>query len=513
MNAWKDLVTAALLGGSHAAIPPLPAELETALPEEGRTLLGNAGALTLWRQAGGKSTEASAPTTEAGLETRPLLELRSRAHLRTMLAGEFAGVLPEWLSAVDAAGRRVPPAVLPELFRWAGRDRGHRTAVVAAGGERARWLQAQNAAWQTELPLRAEPTTPADDAFETGSLPERKAALEAQRQTDPTAARARLMKTWPSEPAVARTALLEALQIGLSSADEVFLESVLDDRSKEARRVAVDLLARLPDSRFAARQTARAEAALVWTAGGILSKATLELELPAAPDAAGKRDGLDQKIPNPQTGERAVFLLLMLSAVPLNHWVQRFGVPPREVLAAAARHTFSNALITGFTWAALRQNDGEWAQALLETPVSPLPFLTESRQLPMLLPVSMREEYLIRQISNGLSNSGDMPELLYVHAPWSRRLSLAVAEALRGHFRGREVRLAPHAEHLPTRDFRLAPYEMRSLELLLIHVPLGHVRDFCAALEGSGTPQSQVHEFLLFRLEALQALTLASPTP
>ena len=40
--------------------------------------------------------------------------------------------------------------------------------------------------------------------------------------------------------------------------DEPFLESALDDRSREVRQQAADLLTRLPDSRLALRMAERA---------------------------------------------------------------------------------------------------------------------------------------------------------------------------------------------------------------------------------------------------------------
>ena len=47
--------------------------------------------------------------------------------------------------------------------------------------------------------------------------------------------------------------MLEKLSIHLSIADHDFLEGCLDDRSKIVKEVAIDLLARLPESLFVQR--------------------------------------------------------------------------------------------------------------------------------------------------------------------------------------------------------------------------------------------------------------------
>lgn len=488
MSTWPDLVTAALLGSQHAAAPALPAELAEAVKADSASLLAQAGALDLWRQAGRLVGSAPAAPALAPVESRPLLPARARAHWPILQRGEFPHLLLEWLQTLPQAGWRLPAATLPELLSWAGARAARREAVLAAGGQRAHWLAAQHPDWSRG----AAPTPllePAVDPWETGSLPERVAHLTARRRTEAAAAREQLTHVWASEPAAARTALLEALATGLGAEDEPFLESVLADRSKEARRGAVDLLARLPGSDFVARQTARAEAALSWRAGKI------ELALPAAPDAAGQRDGLDLKLPGlpAKLGERAVQLVLVLSAVPPAHWSQRFGARPADLVAAAKAHEFSIALLTGLAWATVRHRAADWAEALLEARVTPS--LPEAAALPSVLEDTALERWLLRQLTGQFDWNLREP-LLALPRPWSRELVVAVVRGL--------AASTGAAYRIPRTTFA-------EFEALLVRIPVPHVREACGTLDSSVPAAAQLQEYLTFRLEVLGALQPDSP--
>lgn len=486
MKIWDDLVTAALLGQAQARPPALPAPVAALLPEsESPRLLAAAGALTLWRRAGWRAPEIGVGPEPAADETTAPLGPASRAHLRTLQTAEFSPLLPEWLQAVAAAGRRLPAAVLPELFSWAARDADRNARVLAAGGERARWLLRQNPAWHEGAVVTAEAGS--EEAWELGSLPQRLDLLSRERASAPEAARARLVAAWAKEPAAARTELLGALATGLGPADEPFLESVLDDRSKEARRVAIDLLSRLPDSAFVARQIARAEGLLRWSGNA------LEVTLPAPPDAAGKRDGIDLKLPGAAlaVGERAAQLLLILASVPPAHWTRRFGSPPAEILAAAAANEFAVALITGFTWATVRARDRDWAATLLRCGKESLAFLTESSQLPGLLPTAAREEYLLAELRRGWSWEAHSRLLLGSAEPWSRAVSIATMAAL-----NRALDAAGPMQ----------PYLLRQIAPLLLRVPPECIAAAAAEFDPTRESTQALAQWLLFRLETLTAL-------
>ena len=97
-----------------------------------------------------------------------------------------------------------------------------------------------------------------------------------------------------------RQLFVSALEADLSAHDQAFLESILNDRSKEVRQRAAMLLARIPGSALAQRMLQRAEQLLQWTApvaGNLLllrrgSPAMLSVSLPETYDGSMKRDGI-----------------------------------------------------------------------------------------------------------------------------------------------------------------------------------------------------------------------------
>jgi len=77
------------------------------------------------------------------------------------------------------------------------------------------------------------------------TLGRRAGFLEALRRTDANHARTLLEAVWQQDKADARARLLQAMQIGLSSSDQPFLEGLQKDRSPRVRQTAKRLLAKL----------------------------------------------------------------------------------------------------------------------------------------------------------------------------------------------------------------------------------------------------------------------------
>src|SRR2546430_1056270 len=171
MSAWKQMVSAALVGTNQAKASSLPSALASALPARDvakpeEQFLIQAGALALWRRAGWKPIKPDIVITPAEPETRSSISRRSANHLRRMLRGDFNLFLPEWLRAVDAAGLRVPFEQLPLLFENAKQNRDLRSLATPVAGKRGEWLAAQNPEWNFAV---AE----TEDLWETGTRDQR----------------------------------------------------------------------------------------------------------------------------------------------------------------------------------------------------------------------------------------------------------------------------------------------------------------------------------------------------
>jgi hypothetical protein len=398
---WDELVASALVGTARRA-PALPAvaALGQVLDRidrddrEGAVLKAGA-ALGLYRLAGARpSPHEGPPLPVAPAERRPVCSEASAAHLDAALRGDFGVVLGEWLQLAAAGQRLAPPDRLPLLLDAATTNATLRPAVTEVMGNRGRWLGELNPAWSWAAGAGEDPSI-----WATGSSAARRLLLARLRQTDPGAARELLASTWATESPEDRAAFVGALTTNLSMDDEPFLEDALDDRRKEVRRVAANLLWLLPGSRLAARMAARARP--------LVEASTL----PTGFDAAMARDGMVERAPTGM-GQRAWWLFQMVTAAPLQTWstgmVQGAGTLLRQAWARAA----------------VGQGDAAWAEALL-----PFDDVEEPALLEALPPERARAVATERVTRLGLTLPV-LSALLHVPDPWGRELSTAVVQRL-----------------------------------------------------------------------------------
>jgi Family of unknown function (DUF5691) len=91
--------------------------------------------------------------------------------------------------------------------------------------------------------------------------------LRAERRKDAATAGALLEGVFKTESAVVRAELLSALEIGLSSADLPFLESIATDRAESVRTIATSLITRIPGTAAFDERVAAAAACFSRTSG------------------------------------------------------------------------------------------------------------------------------------------------------------------------------------------------------------------------------------------------------
>lgn len=341
-GGWDDLVAAALLGTDRrpvAAEPPpgAPAALAAALAERGveDRLLASAAAWTVARRAGARAGEP-VEVTPAGEDPRPVCSPAAGARLRGLLEEGDPILVRQWLELAAARGLRPPPELLPDLL-----DYGHHRLVGELAGPLGLWLAEREPRWAFVRGAAGD----VDAVWGNGGREERRALLERLRRTDPDAARELLASTFAEETWEDRAAFIDLLAIGLSDADEAFLEAALDDPRAAVRDAAATQLMALPRSRFGARMAERAKPLLRVEEGALV------VTLPGAPDAAARRDGIEAR------GRRSERLTALLAATPLDTWsLDLVALPVRDNLAAAVHE--------GWIEAAKRQRNAEWARAL-----------------------------------------------------------------------------------------------------------------------------------------------------
>jgi hypothetical protein len=350
---------------------PDTAPPETAGADPAARLLDQAALLTVRRRAGVRPGTAE-PVAAAPAETVPVVSPEAAHRLQRILAGEQARVLPEWLDKAAESGRRVPPRLLPELLDKGRADRGLRPHIARAAGRRGVWLALQNTDWAYLVAVDGDDRPADPEAWETGTRGERIAHLTRLRATDPAAAVVALRETWAGESAPDRAAFLSTFLRGLGPGDEDFLEAALDDRGQDVRRVAADLLARLPGSAYAARMTERARRCLRAEDRTVRERTQrwIVVEAPDGHDDTMQRDGIPFHATE-RVGDRSGWLREVIARSPLSTWTELFGLGSMEVvclpIADAVDHDVHSARDVHLGWAraALRQGDAGWARALL----------------------------------------------------------------------------------------------------------------------------------------------------
>lgn len=334
------------------------------------TLLGAVAVLSRYEAAGRLPGESSQRPEPSEAETRPSCTRRA-AELLAQILGlantpakvHLAG---EWLDHCRRLGQRVPHRLLPALLDYGASHRDARGSVAEAAGARGGWLMRLNPRWRYEVSESEDPAA----VWSTGTREQRLAALSRRRRVDPAAAREMILSTWKEDAADDRAAFVAAMSQSLVPADEALLESCLDDRSKQVRSAAADLLARLPSSAYVRRMIDRAEPLLKLipaTRTGLLRKlapASLEVMLPPdAFDPAWARDAIVEK-PTEKIGRRQWYLQQFLAAIPPTHWSEVWKLAPEQCIDAVSPD-YVELVLSAWNQAARRRPDPAWNAALL----------------------------------------------------------------------------------------------------------------------------------------------------
>ncbi|WP_404869379.1 DUF5691 domain-containing protein [Kitasatospora griseola] len=479
-DQWADLQGAALLGTDRRPLPepgtPLAESVDRTDPAT--ALLDLAALAAVRRRAGALPAPAVDAPAPAPDDTRPALPEPAARRLAVLLGtrgghgstANLAELLPQWLAAARARGYRTPPALVPALLDTARARSELRGDAVTLAGPLGRWLAPQNPDWRYVTRTAADHDDldrPGELLWQEGLFAERVTHLTRLRRTDPAAGLALLASTWPTERAEDRVLFLDALQDGLSGADEEFLEAALGDRSKNVRATAAELLSTLPGSALAARMADRARAAVRFAAG------RLHITPPDACDAAMQRDGIPVKSPTGR-GERAWWFGEVAAAAPLALWTADTGLTPDRLLAVPTVDAdgdggaeWAEDLREAWARAAVRQQNADWARALLGAPPRPgRESRTPGAPAKLLAVLSPAERAAWTAAFVQTHGLGDAFQLLGACAtPWTPPLSTAVVAALK---RAAELGSYPwsHSGVLGMTERALAPETAPAVEAL-----------------------------------------------
>jgi hypothetical protein len=377
MSDWQKLVETAIVGTAQKEPRRDFAWAEKFASGDKETDLLRFASVQSLRQKAGKvlqnNTEALPPVAAA--ETLQPLTKRQQEIFRQLVHDSDKQELCHELFRLMKERRKFIPHDMLDLIGASlnihaslGQKHEIIKLILPLLGNRARW-HARHYTGREIVFLADDP----EKFWAEGKAGERLLALDLVRETDPARARAMLESTWAGESAKDRQQFLEILELNLSDADEPFLNGVLkNDKSREARQTALSLLASLPQSALVKEATERAEQILRWKQGGILSRAALNVDFPADFDALEKNDVLENvvlHINEKKLGRKAAKLAKLLSLAPPSSWQKAFTPYISEILKAARKSEWANALLMGFGTAAERFSDTAWLLELLNTTI------------------------------------------------------------------------------------------------------------------------------------------------
>ncbi len=360
----NELLKAALVGtGKHPGVAIDESNsadrltiADDSLTEESRFLL-RCGRRAVYQRAG--QEVRSVPPLEPAPDDESVAW--SAAFIRTMkevIHTDKKDLLPEILREFQIHGLSVPAILLPDLLDLT--DRKLQTAIREVVGKRGVWLSEFNPdwSWLKDQELNAEEDIPhLEEIWNEGTVPQRCRALRKLREIDAATGLQWLQGCFKKEKADDRKQMLEQLAIGLSTADEEFLEQTLSDRSKHVKVTAGSLLSQIPTSQCAQRFRERGQQ-LLQISSGAQAKFRLTCHPPEELPKDWEQDGVPRKPPG-HRGLRALLTEELVERVSLEFWQEHFRAKPVELINGILNDDFAHDVITGWTQAFVKSSPPE----------------------------------------------------------------------------------------------------------------------------------------------------------
>lgn len=268
-------------------------------------------------------------------------------------------LMPEFLEVIKNARFRVPTAFVPKLLDLAVKEERWKEMVLSIVGERGVWLAGIHPIWKS-LFDKPQPTD-----WEDGSPQERVAFLKQLRKTDPRHAPVLIASTWKTDSLDDRLAFVETLREHIAPSDELFLETLLDDKSKEMRRLGTSLLAAIPSAQLVKRMVERAAPHLKLGGNRLLGK-KLVVTLPFVCTPEMVHDGINPKEQWAGCGLLSTTLGQMLAVIPPKTWCDLLDADAISLCQMAMKNEHGPALLQGWAKAAFFHKDADWVSALVE---------------------------------------------------------------------------------------------------------------------------------------------------
>lgn len=360
---WAELARIALIGTdqtviSESIIDVLAARgMDTTSPAD-QLLLDSAAVFNQMRKAGLliPKYEGSLPTPINIFPTARICSFRVIRMLRKILDGTHPHALNEFLLHMVRQDKQLPPEFLPEIFEASLKDAAMWEVLSGRLDERARWLIQLNPEWEG---LAA----PADglDWYSTGPRG-KKLLFDHLRKSEAEQAIVLLETEWPLLDFRLKLEFLEVLEKSLIPSDEAFLNNVKEDKRKEVRLKARDLLTSLPTSRFS--QALFDQIKPFFEAH---EKLVVSIRLPDELPSATEDYGIDLTKAKKKfgSGVKAAWIAAVVSRIAPSLWEEYLSAKPRNIIAAFYESHLGDVLGQALVAAVIRHQNADWAEQLV----------------------------------------------------------------------------------------------------------------------------------------------------
>ncbi|WP_279141785.1 DUF5691 domain-containing protein [Bacteroides acidifaciens] len=400
MNVTDQLINIALLGTATRELiaTDLPEELQDSLrdiqekAEDAETAFYQLSALGFaFRRAGLKAYLLKDPVSvsEAPEESKACFSREVGELLTSLHSNRNSYLLLYAYRKAIAFDKLLPPVYLPALLQRAfdrNNPKRHEEQrwLSELSGRRGRWLLSEMG-----LPVWGEP---GNESWETASHEERKRMLCRLRQEQPEQGLALLQTELKNESAAHREELIRCLRIGLTKADEAFLqELLLKDRSGSVKETARRLLCSLPDSELVKtyQELLRGKLHFNFLSGWSYDKIEYTPEM--------KKLGFEEVSANKDEKDDRFLLRQLAERVPLSFWSEFYDCTPEKAAGKLAKKPPFQKLFD-LSSPILNFGDSVWAYYTLKENAEE----DMSLALAGLLSPSQREEIAFQTIKGGL---------------------------------------------------------------------------------------------------------------
>ncbi len=360
---WKDLLRVAVIGVDRAKLNEETAQflIEKKIinpkSEAGEQLLTAVAAWNKLRKAGCQFTSFTREIPPAAPAESKATAYVVAPFLEQILNEEYPAALKECLGLLIQKKQLVPPQFLVGLIeKTSGKPELYKLLQLC-GGERLKWLE--------KLVYGKDPSTLEKKHFEKAFSIQRHQIFNQKREVHPEEALDWLKDCWKTESKTEKCFFLNALKENLSSKDESFINSCLNDASKEVRFIAAGLLAQLPDSEWLneMRQNFKEWVEVRETSGG---KIKLKLALPENVGEVLSGKGIDPGRNLSVKSMKVNSFAKAASCMPPNWWNSTFNLSAQDFLPLFVRHEHGDTLLQAMIDASCLHKDVAWQIVLVE---------------------------------------------------------------------------------------------------------------------------------------------------